>query len=307
MAYVAQFNIIGAYTDLALKQITIETNFKIDPSSVTMDNIKLYKVNKESEEHTLVFYYSLSVDETGKKIIVQFDNYPENDTRYYIIVKSLIDKLGRTLYSNYDKYVKFQYNIKTKVSVNYPSDQAVLKDNNIEFKIATTCEDEEIKYRIEISHDVAFFKSNYILLSDKESFISNDLECSLTKYEISDSVITGFIQIKRDGQYYFRVRAEKTEDIAGQWSDAVSFSVTTAKSAIQDSSGFLDDFLYSDVLYEEELDPLEELSSSESAITSQQFFIEFNKDIEFNEDELSQYSNDGLLYIGKAYMIRRDL
>lgn len=216
MTYVAQFNIINTYTDLALKQIIIETNFKIDTSSVTMDNIKLYKVNNDNEEHTLVFYYSLSVDKTGKKVIIQFDDYPENDTKYYIIVKSLIDKLGRILYSNYDKYVKFQYNIKTKVSVNYPSDQAVLKDNNIEFKIATTCEDEEIKYRIEISHDVAFFKPNYILLSDKEAFISNDLEYSLTKYNISNSVISGFIQIKRDGQYYLRVRAEKAEDIAGQ-------------------------------------------------------------------------------------------
>ena len=41
--------------------------------------------------------------------------------------------------------------------------------------------------------------------------------------------------------------------------------------------------------------------------TSQQFYIEFNKDIKFIQDEDSKYSKDGLLYLGKGYMIRRDL
>lgn len=305
MAYAAYFNVLGVYTDITLKQIIIETNFKIEPSSVTMDNIKLYKVD-ENNKHKLVTFYSLSIDKTGKNIIIQFDNYPDNNSKYYIIVKSLIDKLGRTLHSNYDKYIEFLYNIKTKVSVEFPSDQSVLKDNNIEFKIATTCEDEEIKYRIEISHDVAFFKPEYILLLEN-AYVSNENKYSLIKYNIENFMILCTIQFKKDGQYFLRVRAEKSDDLFGKWSDIISFSVTTAVSPIQDSSGFLNDFLYSDVLYEEELEPLKELSSSKSAITNQQFFIEFNKDITFKQDSDSLYSNDGLLYIGKAYMIRRDL
>lgn len=305
MTYIAQFNILGAYTDLTLKQIIIETNFKIEPSSVTMDNIKLYEVD-ENNKHKLVTFYTLNIDKTGKNIIIQFDDYPENDSKYYIIVKNLTDKLGRTLYSNYDKYIKFLYNIKTKVSVDFPSDQSILKDNNIEFKIATSCEDEEIKYRIEISHDVAFFKSEYILLSDNV-YVSNEDKYSLIKYNIENSILLCSIQFKKDGQYYLRVRAEKTKEFSGKWSNIVSFSVTTAISPIQDSSGFLNDFLHSDVLYEEELEPLKELSSSKPATTNQQFFIEFNKDIDFEQNIDSQYSKDGLLYIGKAYMIRRDL
>lgn len=308
MAYVTYFNVLSTYTDLALKQIIVETNFKIEPSSVTMDNILLYKVDKENN-HELVKFYSLGLDKTSKKILIQFDNYPECDSKYYIIVKNLIDKLGRELKSSYDRYIEFQYNVKTKTDINYPSDQSILKNNNIEFKIATSCEDKEIKYRIEISHDVAFFKKEYILISDNDTFVSNEFDYSIINYklDISNKVLMCSINFKEDGQYFIRVRAEKDENVFGSWSNAVSFGITTAESPMQDSSGFLDDFLHSDVLYEEELEPLTEISSSEHAITNQEFFIEFNKDIDFTEDETSQYTEDGLLYIGKAYLIRRDL
>lgn len=310
MSYSSYFSVLGAYADLALKQIVIETNFLVNPKSVTMDNILLYEVSDDNETHKLTKFFSLSLDETKKNIIIQFENYPKDNSKFYIIVKNLIDKLDRELKYNYDRYITFSYNIKTKVKIDNPLDQSVLKDNNVEFNIATSCEDKEIKYRIEISQDVAFFKTDYLILDTNKknnAILSNDLDYNFIGYDIDSEKIKALITFKTDGQYYIRVRAEKQEDIAGKWSDIISFSITTAKSPMQDNSGFLNDFLYSEVLYEEDSNPLEELSSTSDATTNQGFYIEFNKNLYFEEDKDSQYTKDGLLYIGKAYMTRRDL
>lgn len=309
MAYTSSYHVQGAYADLALKRIIIETNFKIDTSSISMDNILLYKC-LEDNTHDRVTNYSLGVDKSGKNIIIQFENYPEDNSRYYIIIKNLVDKLGRQLKENYDRYILFSYNIKTKVTITNPKEQYVSKDNNIEIKMATSCEDKGIKYRLEISRDVAFFKNDYIVLSDnkEEIQLSDNVNYSLIGCTIEQSEISVLINFKNDGQYYIRARAEKDKNIAGKWCDSiVSFSITTAESPLKDNSGFLNDFLFSDVLYDESPEPLKIVSSTSDGTTSQQFFIEFNKDIEFVQDENSQYSEDGLLYIGKAYMVRRDL
>ena len=309
MAYTSSYHVQGAYADLSLKQIIIETNFKIDTSSISMDNIILYKC-LEDNTHDRVTNYSLGIDKTGKNIIIQFEDYPKDNSRYYIIVKNLIDKLGRQLKENYDRYILFSYNIKTKVTITNPTEQYVSNDSNVEIKMATSCEDKGIKYRIEISRDVAFFKSDYIILSDNkdEIYVSDNTNYKLIGYEVNQSEIKALINFKNDGQYYIRARAEKNENITGKWcNDIVSFSISTAESPLKDESGFLNDFLFSDVLYDEPPESLEIVSSTSDGTTSQQFFIEFNKDIDFIQDEKSQYSEDGLLYIGKAYMIRRDL
>lgn len=309
MAYTSSYHVQGAYADLSLKQIIIETNFKIDTSSISMDNIILYKC-LEDNTHDRVTNYSLGIDKTGKNIIIQFEDYPKDNSRYYIIVKNLIDKLGRQLKENYDRYILFSYNIKTKVTITNPIEQYVSNDSNVEIKMATSCEDKGIKYRIEISRDVVFFKSDYIILSDNkdEIYVSDNTNYKLIGYEVNQSEIKAFINFKNDGQYYIRARAEKNENITGKWcNDIVSFSISTAESPLKDESGFLNDFLFSDVLYDEPPESLEIVSSTSDGTTSQQFFIEFNKDIDFIQDEKSQYSEDGLLYIGKAYMIRRDL
>lgn len=309
MAYTSSYHVQGAYADLSLKQIIIETNFKIDTSSISMDNIILYKC-LEDNTHDRVTNYSLGIDKTGKNIIIQFEDYPKDNSRYYIIVKNLIDKLGRQLKENYDRYILFSYNIKTKVTITNPIEQYVSNDSNVEIKMATSCEDKGIKYRIEISRDVAFFKSDYIILSDNkdEIYVSDNTNYKLIGYEVNQSEIKALINFKNDGQYYIRARAEKNENITGKWcNDIVSFSISTAESPLKDESGFLNDFLFSDVLYDEPPESLEIVSSTSDGTTSQQFFIEFNKDIDFIQDEKSQYSEDGLLYIGKAYMIRRDL
>lgn len=309
MAYTSSYHVQGAYADLALKQIIIETNFKIDTSSISMDNILLYKC-LEDNTHDRVTNYSLGADKSGKNIIIQFENYPEDNSRYYIIIKNLVDKLGRQLKENYDRYILFSYNIKTKVTITNPVEQYVSNDSNVEIKMATSCEDKGIKYRLEISRDVAFFKSDYIILSDnkEETYVSDNESYGLVGYEIEQSEIKALIKFKTDGQYYIRARAEKNEAIAGKWcNNAISFSISTAESPLKDDSGFLNDFLFSDVLYDEGPEPLKIVSSTSDGTTSQQFFIEFNKDIEFVQDKDSQYSEDGLLYIGKAYMVRRDL
>ena len=57
---------------------------------------------------------------------------------------------------------------------------------------------------------------------------------------------------------------------------------------------------------EEDVAP-EIVNKSDVGKTNQEFYIEFNKNIKIEETEESQYTKDGLLYIGKTFMTRSDL
>ena len=47
------------------------------------------------------------------------------------------------------------------------------------------------------------------------------------------------------------------------------------------------------------------MSKTDESCTDQEFYIEFNKPVLLSKDMLED--KDGLKYIGKAYLIRRDL
>ena len=225
-----------------------------------------------------------------------------------------------------------------------PKDQYLhtTKDEPIKIKLAISNEDTETKYRFEISSDIAFFNKDTILITDSNAIEkpkNNAYEISgMSKDDIvyavdekgkelinengvrviESSTLTFKLKIKKNGIFYIRARLEKAEDYFSSWTDTVQFQ-TCYTAPLDDDSGFLDDnvisnreafedFLsYEDMFAEEDDVAPEIVNSSDIGVTNQEFYVEYNKNIAFTEDDESQYTKDGLLYIGKTFMTRRDL
>lgn len=304
MAIQTVFCVTGIETDLSLKRIVVQTNFKIKETTVTPDNVKLYSMDKDNVKLLLPSKMEVS----NMNIIITLEKYPTPQDKFYIVVRDLVDELGRELYNMYDKEIYFEDEIVTKVEVISPTDQNVSKTEDIEIAIAISDEFEETKYRFEISSDMAFFnKEDLVFINNHHDvYVSNPDKLKVIGAVKDGNILRLLVKVKDNGQYYLRSRAEKSHTIFGIWSNIVTFNVVTT-SPIKDETGFLDDFLLSEEIFKEDFEELKIKSKTPDAVTNQEFYIEFNKDLKITTDLQSKYSQEGLLYIGKGYLIRRDL
>lgn len=299
----SSYCVTGIDTISSMKKIVIETNFKVDSATVNLENIKLYNVIEENMD--IVVPNKMYVEDSN--IIIILEKYPEQDAKYYLIVKNLKDKLGRDLYTTYDRYIYFDYEITTKINIQTPKEQEVFKTKDVEIEIAISDENEETKYRFEISSDVAFLNKDSIVFKDNnhEAYLSDKENYKVIGAIKDGNILNLLITFKNDGQYYLRARAENSHYTVGTWSEIITFKVASA-TPVQDLTGYLDDFLLPNELFKEDFVELKLLNKTLDATTNQDFYIEFNKKIKFIQDLESKYSQEGLLYIGKAYLTRRD-
>ena len=70
-----EFSIQSVEPDLSAKRITITTNFKVDPNSVTLKTVSYYNYDTKKLE-----LYQLRVD--GKIIYIELNDYPAHDQRF---------------------------------------------------------------------------------------------------------------------------------------------------------------------------------------------------------------------------------
>ena len=294
------FCVTGIITDLSQKSIVVETNFKVNSKSVSYSTVKVYDITEDVNSEVP---YKLEVDKSN--IIIALEHYPHSDRKYYIVVQNIRDLIGRTLDTLYEREITFTYDVKTKTKINLPSDEYVSRSKDIEFNVAISDEDEGVKYRFQISSDIAFYSNECIVVTDKDRIYNSDTDkFNVCGFTIKDNILSGLVQFNVDGQYYIRCRAEKAQTIVGDWSDVISFIVTTS-TPMDDKSGFLDDMLYTDSLFIDELEPVKVLNKSEDLSTDSEFYIEFNKDVAYESND--NVTEDGLQYIGKCYLMRRDV
>lgn len=333
------FCITGIDTNFSKKTIIIETNFHVDANTVDLDTVRVYSINNEVD-----IELPQTIKTKGKKIYVYLEDFPSPNESYYLIVRDIKDKLGRVLADAFDKRIYFDFGSMGEVKIIEPKDQYLhtTKDEPIKIKLAISNEDTETKYRFELSSDIAFFNKDSILISDnstierpknsiykigeiiKDNIIyavdekGNALINENGTRVIDSSELTINLSINKNGIFYLRARLEKTENYFSDWTNIVQFQ-TCYTTPLEDESGYLDDnvisnrkafedFLsYEDMFEEEEETAPEILSKSEIGKTNQEFYIEYEKNLKLNITENSQYTKDGLLYIGKTFMTRRDL
>lgn len=319
-----QFSIIDIESNYSTNSFIIHTNFSVDHDTVHKDNIKISIIVNEKQIPIDTF---ILIPE-GKKIYVKFDTYDYADQQFFIYINDIKDKLGRTQHVPYDKFITFNPNIPTQLNIISPLDQfasktkaihievAILGDNNYtkDFSgasdIAIFNEDgsfaENIKIRLDVGTDKTFLNSEHILLQEHRSESTNSFEVSAHNIERIDNVLAFDLKVNKNTQFYIRARMERTETFFGEWSDTITFMVKT-DSLLDPSDVYLDNMLFTESLFAEELPPLEVVDSTDVGFTGDEFYLEFNKDIVIPEEAMAKVTNDGLVCIGKCILIRRDL
>jgi hypothetical protein len=291
-----EFSIQEIIPDLSQKRVIIKTNFKVDPNSVTEHTVALYNYDKAS-----LAIYQTKVD--GKNIYLEMEDFPENDSRYYLKVQFIKDALGRQLKVSFDDYIIFTTELISKVRIIAPISRETLKSRNITIRLAVDNYVSGTKCRIQIASDNIFY--NKIL----------ELEQIIEGEEIIVNTT-----IEREGQVYLRARAEQNDQVFGDWSELISFNIYTIEmDSIQTS--FLEEYLTSNDLFDDNsiivLEDPEVKRKSPSATNEGMFFIEFDKEIKLPDlptltiepPVLGEYEYDenGYIIINKVVGFRKNL
>lgn len=278
-----EFSIQEVIPDLSNKRLIIITNFKVDPQTILPTNIALYNYDQTSLET-----YQLIPD--NKNIFVVMNDYPTNDTRYYLKIKDLRDALGRTLKTEFNDYIIFKNEVKTKLEIVSPKSRETVKSRVIPMKIKVTELDEEkaTTCRIEFSSDNIFYN------------ILNTVEQDIVNGEVSIDTT-----IEREGQIYVRARAER-DNLVGDWSETICFNIYTIPME-SINTNFLEDYLLTDDLFDDTIDLIQTEIQDRTAIATNDgvFYLEFNKEIQLPENY--EVDEDGYVNLGTIMGFRKEL
>jgi hypothetical protein len=278
-----EFSIQEVIPDLSNKRLIIITNFKVDPQTILPTNIALYNYDQTSLET-----YQLIPD--NKNIFVVMNDYPTNDTRYYLKIKDLRDALGRTLKTEFNDYIVFKNEVKTKLEIVSPKSRETVKSRVIPMKIKVTELDEEkaTTCRIEFSSDNIFYN------------ILNTVEQDIVNGEVSIDTT-----IEREGQIYVRARAER-DNLVGDWSETICFNIYTIPME-SINTNFLEDYLLTDDLFDDTIDLIQTEIQDRTAIATNDgvFYLEFNKEIQLPENY--EVDEDGYVNLGTIMGFRKEL
>lgn len=278
-----EFSIQEVIPDLSNKRLIIITNFKVDPQTILPTNIALYNYDQTSLET-----YQLIPD--NKNIFVVMNDYPTSDTRYYLKIKDLRDALGRTLKTEFNDYIVFKNEVKTKLEIVSPKSRETVKSRVIPMKIKVTELDEEkaTTCRIEFSSDNIFYN------------ILNTVEQDIVNGEVSIDTT-----IEREGQIYVRARAER-DNLVGDWSETICFNIYTIPME-SINTNFLEDYLLTDDLFDDTVELIQTEIQDKTAIATNDgvFYLEFNKEIQLPENY--EVNEDGYVNLGTIIGFRKEL
>ena len=323
------FSVTETTANFSNKTVTINTNFIVDKTTVTAETVKFFITI--DGENKLLTDYVLTCE--GKSIKIELNDYPYENDEYYIYMNGVHDRLGRELHEPYMKTVKFSPNIATKLIIQAPEDQAAIKSKKVHVEVTILDDDEytlkliddasdivlfsesdltemlelsQNVVRLQISTDKKFYKKEDIILEEHDSTSSNPYKVTANNVARIGNTLSFDLLFFEDQQYFIRARLESREDehFFGSWSDMISF-IVKSESLLDPTENYMEDMLFSDVIFADEYKELKLLSKTDESCTDQEFYMEFNKPVKLDKDMLT--TEDGMIYIGKAYLIRRDL
>ena len=283
MTSYSKFSIQEIIPDLSQKKITIKTNFKVDPKSVSESTVALYNYDKSTLE-----IYQLTVD--GKNITVLLSDYPADGGRYYLKVANIVDALGRVLNISYDEYITFESDLKTKLQIISPVSRETLKSRTVTIKIKSLSDiEEDAVCKIEIASDNIFYNKLAVL---EQQLINGELTVDTT--------------IEREGQIYIRARMEKTDTIVGDWTEVICFNIYTIQMDSLETT-FLEDYLTTNDLFDDSIDLLETSIEDKPVfdVAEGALYFELNKKIKLPEHY--KVDIDGYVTLGTVIGFRKEL
>lgn len=304
------FNVTSIYGEYTNKKITILTNFTVNPETVNKKNVNVVDASSGT-----VVIYKLSVDDN--KIIITLKEWPNLESFYQINVKDIKDMLGRELTNNITKDIKFSADSKYKAVITSPvNNEAVLTEHNLfYFSINRINEDGTItvKPNTELKDIISLPTYNSKLrdsnmkeaILESESGIQYEFQFAsdVAFFDIVQSYISkftdGLIQLD-NGQYYMRARVKEKEDMDGDWSDTITFSVVPNGKDCENNilteaeKDYLEEVLAPVEFFLEDETELKIVSRSQNGETYPEFYIEFNLDIDASKlpEKIIAYRSD---------------
>lgn len=294
------FSIVNVFPDFTNKSLIIETNFKVDPTSVDTNTVKFYDY-----DNSKLYIYTLKCD--NKRIIIQMIDAPVCGLRYFLHIIGIKDALGRTLKTQYNDYIIFNYDVRTKITVMSPVSRTTYNSKIIDIKLKAAEIEEGIRYKIEISPDASFFKKLADIQCNEANIKLDSTEesISINNSSIDGDVVKVSVTIEKDGQLFIRARAELSDDTVGDWSEVISFNIHTVPMDSIETT-FLEEYLTSYDLFDEET-LIETKIEDRTAIGTNEgmLYIEFNKNIKLpNNYTLNE---DGYISLGTVIGTRKEL
>lgn len=338
-----KFSVAEASANFSTKTITVNTNFMVDATTVDTDTVKFFITI--DGENKLIEDYKLSCD--NKNILIELNEYPEETDEFYLFILGVRDRLGRELTEPYMKTINFSPNIATKLIIQAPANQAAIKSKKVHVEVTILDDDmytlkliddssdivifdinengveddiaiydeanikdvlelSDNTVRLEVSTDNKFFKSESITFNEHDSTSTNVYKVRADNIARIGNTLAFDLFVDKDRQFFIRARLESrnVEQYFGSWSEPVMFMVKS-EELTNSSEDYLNEMLFTETIFEEEYEPVEVVSKTEYSYTDQEFYIEFNKPVLVLDEMLKDEC--GNIFIGKGYLIRRDI
>lgn len=286
-----QFTILNVIPEYSNKRIVINTNFRVDPTSINTNTVMLFGAEIGSKTE-----YTLSVDK--KDIIISFEDYPKFD-KYYLKIEKIKDALQRELSYFYSDFVYFTSNVKDELTIMSPMHQETLSSSTVKFLIRSNDGiREDYEYLLEISDTISFTHNVCKFDASGVSMLDREPDSNLIEFTV---------EIPYDGQVFARARAQRDEEVFGEWSEPISFNISIHSIESIDTN-YMEYYLNTNDLFDDftlnEIVPLEVIDKSPITELHDKLYIEFNKDIHIpkNDDEDSMYTK-----LGTAMVFKKDL
>lgn len=244
-----KFNATTIDIDRIRKSVHIDFSYDVDEDTINSKTVYVYK-NKNGD------IVSTQCIVEGTSVNLSFTNDMEPNTEYVIVVtKEVASITGENVYTAVKKTFTVDSSVTSRVAINSPSnyeelaDKVALSWNEIAGDDNKTCE----TFLVQIASDNLFF--NVLLES-----------------EVNNKTSVTFGTVKDAEQYFVRVRAQKSQEDFGAWSDIITFTlIKTATNKNDDEAIFQK--------------AMEVLTIPEQGQTPESFIIEFDAEIDVSSVE----------------------
>jgi hypothetical protein len=274
MAYI-KFCVVAVETDLKESSIYIHFNKQVDTDTVNASNITV--ALRDNTVSTLS-YFDLVVSDDLKTITIKFKDTPVVNSDYVIVIQNtLVDLEGNQLDKSLFRSVVFKSTVTSDISLVSPANFEILNTK----KFVWTEEGDSLvnSYRIQISDDTGFHN----LLIDSIVVGQNDVT---------------FGKELRNGQYYYRIRAELGDDY-GTWSEIRTFLIQSdseyEEEPIAEDSTVeteIGEPTFENLVTEERVDLIGLIEGPKSGVTPSSFSFLFDEDIDISNIKVSIVRSD---------------
>lgn len=192
------FKILAIRTNLAEKNIVIETTLDIDPDTIGYDSVKI----TEKESKRIIDY---TAEVKFDKVTLHLEEWPTPNVEYLLKVQHVESVMGDKLPASLQRRIYFESELESRVEIISPANFEKISELSITLREIPLKEEAALtgSFYIQIARENSFYTTIKDTLTENENIILSDL---------------------KSGQYYIRARVEK-DGMYSAWSETSTFTI----------------------------------------------------------------------------------